>query len=172
MHPDTLISVFSNSFSPSLWCLYSHFHPSLRTINNATWNFSSSVCTHTPTIKTQNKPKYTVLKIHTHTEGWVHSVSPVWFIDGHCKGLLQWRPLSCRQAHLQTSISKAGGRKGLRVTTMGCPWCQQDSSQTVTAFHDKIWQQIAPLRRCSSTAVSQSVGGWRKEQGASQGHVY
>lgn len=90
---------------------YSHFHPSLRAINIAAWSSSSSVCIHTKHMRTHKQAQTCSLE-NTHTEGSVLSVSPVWFIDGRCKGLPQWRPLSCRQAHLQTSISKAGGRGG------------------------------------------------------------
>lgn len=60
------------------------------------------------------------------------------------------------QAHLQTSISEAGGLGGLRVTAAGRPWHQQGSSQAVTAFHEKIQQRAAPFRRRFTAAVSQA----------------
>lgn len=131
MHPGALISVSSRShllpppqpFAATIHTFISPWGPSImqRWAPQAVYVHTQSVWRHT------NRPKCTDLKIHTHTEGLVHSVSPVWFIDGHSKGLLHWRPLSCRQAHLQTLISKVGGWGGPRVTPVGCPWCQQDT---------------------------------------------
>lgn len=150
---------YSPPSSPSLCCYYSHFHPSLRAINNAKWSSPSSVCTHTKHMKTHQQAQTHILE-NTNTQVRF----TVWFIEGHCKGLLKWTPLSCRQAHLQTSIIKAGGLGGPRVTPMGCPRCQQDAPQTFTAFHKGLWQQTVPPHHCSTAAVSQSFGGWRKEQ--------
>lgn len=47
--PNAASSASSPRLPPS--CHYSHFHPSLRAINNATLSSSSSVCTHTHTHK-------------------------------------------------------------------------------------------------------------------------
>lgn len=56
LSPATLTSSFFSPSSPSLCCHYSHFHPSLGTINNAAWSSSSSVCIHKAYEDTQTGP--------------------------------------------------------------------------------------------------------------------
>lgn len=85
LSPATLTSSYFSPSSPSLCCHYSHFHPSLRAINNAAWSSSSSVCIHTKHMRTHKQAQTHSLE-NTHMEGLVLSVSPVWFIDGHCRG--------------------------------------------------------------------------------------
>lgn len=82
LSPATLTSSFFSPSFTSLCCHYSHFHPSLGTINNAAWTSSSSVYIHKAYEDTQAQAHSLE---NTHTKGSVLSVSPVWFIDGHCK---------------------------------------------------------------------------------------